>query len=242
MLAPKDRLIIALDVPARSKAMGLVEQTSDLVGMYKIGSQLFTAEGPRLVQEIIQRGKKVFLDLKFHDIPNIVAKAGMEAARLGVSMFTVHAFGGEPMLRQVVEDVGTFCDKENLTKPLIVGVTLLTSLEPKDLERLCIHETPESLVPRLAELAFSCGLDGVVSSAHEVALIRRQVNKPQFVIVVPGIRLEGAEDRDQKRVGRPEQALRDGATYLVVGRPVTESENPRHAAETILNIMAALSS
>jgi orotidine-5'-phosphate decarboxylase len=235
MIAAKDTLIIALDVPTASKALEIAERTRGLAGMYKIGSQLFTAAGPSVVKEIVAQGERVFLDLKFHDIPNTVAQAGIEAARLGVSMFNVHALGGAPMMRQVAESVGEFCSDENLTKPIILAVTILTSLNKDDLERVSITEATDELVPRLAQIACACGLDGVVASVEEASLIRQRIKKPGFIIVTPGIRPSGAASQDQKRTATPQQALRDGADYLVVGRPIIESEDPGPATQKILS-------
>ncbi|MEO0248141.1 MAG: orotidine-5'-phosphate decarboxylase [candidate division WOR-3 bacterium] len=239
MRLAKDKLIIALDVPTPSQALELVAKTRGLAGMYKIGSQLFTAAGPSFVRELIEQGEKVFLDLKFHDIPNTVAHAGIEAARLGVSMFNVHALGGVQMMRQVAESVGEFCSDENLTKPIILAVTILTSLNKDDLKVVSIGEGPDTLAPRLAQLACGCGLDGVVASVEEASHIRRRIQKPGFVIVTPGIRPSGAASQDQKRIATPQQALLSGADYLVVGRPIIESDDPRHATETILNEVEA---
>jgi len=187
-LTPRDRLIVALDVETRARALELVEQLKGLVGMFKIGSQLFTAEGPQLVREIVGRGEKVFLDLKFHDIPSTVAKAGIAATRLGVSMFDVHAAGGAEMMRAVAEAVRETAEREGMTRPLILAVTVLTSLWSKDLEQVFITEKIDRVVTGLAQLAADCGLDGVVSSAQEALLIRHQVTKPGFVILTPGIR------------------------------------------------------
>jgi orotidine-5'-phosphate decarboxylase len=235
MLTPRDRLIVALDVETRASALELVDQLKGLVGMFKIGSQLFTAEGPELVREIVGRGERVFLDLKFHDIPSTVAKAGIEATRLGVSMFNVHATGGAEMMRAVAEAVRETAEREGMTRPLILAVTVLTSLWPKDLEQVFIAEKIDRVVTGLAQLAADGGLDGVVSSAQEALLIRHKVTKPGFVILTPGIRPAWAEAQDQKRVLTPAEALQEGADYIVVGRPVTQSDDPPAAARRIIS-------
>ncbi|MCS6818161.1 MAG: orotidine-5'-phosphate decarboxylase [Blastocatellia bacterium] len=233
-LEPKDRVILALDVSTAEAALRLVEETGGLVGMYKIGSQLFTAAGPDLVRTLLQRGERVFLDLKFHDIPTTVARAGIEATRLGVSMFTVHALGGEPMMRAVVEAVADFCARESIAQPRILAVTVLTSLGAEDLVKVGLRDEPEQIAIALARLAHACGVGGVVASAWEVARIREVVPHREFAIVVPGIRPAGASAHDQRRSATPQEAIRAGADYLVLGRPVFESACPREVLEDIL--------
>ncbi|HXF05868.1 MAG TPA: orotidine-5'-phosphate decarboxylase [Blastocatellia bacterium] len=233
------RLILALDLPTRARALEFIHETEGLVGSYKIGSQLFTAEGPTLVRDIVARGQSVFLDLKFHDIPNTVAGAAVEAARLGVRMLTIHALGGETMMRRAVEAVHDLCDGEGLTPPRLIAVTLLTSLGREDLKKIHLSGTPEEIVADLAELAYSCGMDGVVASAHECPAIRARVTDPRFVLIVPGIRPADSSPHDQQRIVTPGHALRLGADYLVVGRPILESPTPRQAAERILAEIAA---
>jgi orotidine-5'-phosphate decarboxylase len=234
-----ERLILALDVPARARALELIHQTKGLVGYYKVGSQLFTAEGPTLVREIVAQGGAVFLDLKFHDIPNTVAGAVVGAARLGVRMLTIHALGGEAMMRRAVEAVHDLCDGEGLTAPRLIAVTLLTSLDREDLKNIHLSGTPEEIVADLAELAYSCGMNGVVASARECPAIRARVTDPRFVLIVPGIRPADSSPQDQQRIVTPAHALRLGADYLVVGRPIVESSTPRQAAERILAEIAA---
>jgi orotidine-5'-phosphate decarboxylase len=233
--SPRNRLVVALDVETRAQALELIDQLKGLVGMFKIGSQLFTAEGPDLVREIARRDMNVFLDLKFHDIPSTVAKAGVEATRLGVSMFNVHASGGAEMMRTVADAVRETAGREGLMRPIILAVTLLTSLGPKDLKQIFIAEGIDHVVTGLAALAAESGLDGVVSSPQEAMLIRHHVNRPGFVILTPGIRPAWAQAHDQKRVLTPTEALQEGADYIVVGRPVTESDNPAEAARRILD-------
>jgi orotidine-5'-phosphate decarboxylase len=235
----RHRLVIALDVETRARAIELVDQLKALVGMFKIGSQLFTAEGPDLVREIVRRETKVFLDLKFHDIPSTVAKAGIEATRLGVSMFNVHASGGAEMMRAVAEAARETAEREGLKRPIILAVTVLTSLMPQDLKQVFVTERIDHVVTGLAKLAADSGLDGVVSSPQEAMLIRHHVNRPDFVILTPGIRPAWAQTHDQKRVLTPTEALQEGADYIVVGRPVTESDDPPEAARRILSEIEA---
>lgn len=230
----RDRLILALDVPTAGQALRIVEQTCGLVGAYKIGSQLFTAVGPDLVRELVRRGERVFLDLKFHDIPTVVARAGIEAARLGVRMFTIHALGGEAMMRAVVEAVADFCAREGIARPRILAVTVLTSLGAEDLARVGVRAELEEIAVALAHLAHACGVGGVVASAREIRRIRAAIPDREFAIVVPGIRPAGASVHDQQRRATPEEALGAGADYLVIGRPILESAHPREALAHLL--------
>jgi orotidine-5'-phosphate decarboxylase len=236
---PRDRLILALDVPTAEQALRLVEETRGLIGMYKVGSQLFTAVGPEFVRELVRRGERVFLDLKFHDIPTTVARAGVEAARLGVSMFTVHAFGGEGMLRSVVEAVGDFCARQGIARPRILAVTVLTSLGADDMAMLGLRTGPEEIAMDLARLAYRCGVGGVVASARESARIRSLIPDREFVIVVPGIRPPGASAHDQQRSATPQEAVQAGADYLVLGRPLVESDRPREILVDLLRQLSA---
>lgn len=231
---PRNRLVLALDVSTADRARQIVEQTRGLVGMYKIGSPLFMAAGPDFVRELVRQGERVFLDLKFHDIPTTVARAGAEAACLGVQMFTVHALGGERMLRAVVEAVRDVSAREELTPPRVLAVTLLTSLGAEDLIEMGWPVEPDEVVVALARLAHACGAGGVVASAWEIARIRQAIPSQEFAIVVPGIRPAGAPAYDQQRSATPQEALRAGADYLVLGRPILESDRPREAIEEIL--------
>ena len=232
-ISAKDRLIVALDVPDRASALTLVEHLSGLVGMFKIGSQLFTAEGPDLVREIVRGGEKVFLDLKFHDIPNTVAGAVESAARLGVSILNVHTLGGSEMMRAAAHAVG---DRGLLwiTRPAVLGVTVLTSMDKADLADVGIPSDLSAEVVRLATLAQDSGLDGIVASPHEIRLIRECIKAERFIILTPGIRPAWSSKGDQKRIATPADAIRDGADFLVIGRAITDSDNPRTAAERIL--------
>ena len=232
-VSPRDRVIVALDVPDRASALRIVEQASGLVGMFKIGSQLFTAEGPQLVREIITSGERVFLDLKFHDIPNTVAGAVESAARLGVSILNVHTLGGSEMMRAAAHAVG---DRGLLwiTRPAVLGVTVLTSMDKADLADVGIPLDLTAEVVRLATLARDSGLDGIVASPHEIRLIRECITAERFIILTPGIRPAWTAKGDQKRIATPVDAIRDGADFIVIGRPITDSPDPRAAAERIL--------
>lgn len=235
----KDRLIIALDVQGRDDALRLVERLAGAVGMFKIGSQLFTAEGPQLVREIVASGERVFLDLKFHDIPNTVAGAVESAARLGVSILNVHTLGGSEMMRAAGHAVG---DRGLLwiTRPAVLGVTVLTSMDKADLADVGISSDLSSEVVRLATLARDSGLDGIVASPHEIRLIRECITAERFIILTPGIRPEWVEKGDQKRIATPASAIRDGADFIVIGRAVTDSADPRAAVDRILDEISAV--
>jgi orotidine-5'-phosphate decarboxylase len=232
-----NKLIVALDVDSVQKARELVSALRGVVGMFKIGSQLFTAAGPALVREIIGTGEQVFLDLKYHDIPNTVALAGVEAARLGVSIFNLHAAGGSEMMQRTVESVSECAQKEGLTRPTIIAVTALTSANDDTLTEVGYGDTAAELVPRLAMLAEASGMDGVVASPREVAIVRSVVKNPGFVVVTPGVRPRGAAWSDQKRVTTPREAILAGANYIVVGRPILDASDPAHAAQQILDEM-----
>ena len=228
--AAKDKLIFALDVDSAARALDLCEALHDVVGMFKIGSQLFTAAGPEIVRQIIARGGRVFLDLKFHDIPNTVAAAGIEATRLGVSIFNMHASGGAEMMRRTAAAVAEIAHQEALAKPKVIAVTLLTSLDQKSLEQIGLSDDPGSLVVRLARSAAACGLDGVVASPQEIRLIRQTVSSPEFLIVTPGIRSSNDAGDDQRRTLTAAEAIKAGADYLVVGRPILNAQDPVGAA------------
>jgi orotidine-5'-phosphate decarboxylase len=238
-LSAKDRLVVALDVDSRQQALSLVDQLKDFVGLFKIGSQLFTSNGPSLVSEIVKQGAKVFLDLKYHDIPNTVASAVVAAMRLGVSICNVHALGGSEMMRQVKDQCENIAVRENLTKPIILAVTVLTSHNQDSINKIGINEPLSDLVVRLAKLTAESGLDGVVASAHEISLVRKAVASP-FVILTPGLRPSWADHQDQKRVMTPEEALQAGADYLVIGRPIIAHNSPASAAQEILSSLEKL--
>jgi orotidine-5'-phosphate decarboxylase len=207
----------------------MVERLRRQVGMFKVGKQLFTAEGPALVREIVGCGEKVFLDLKFHDIPATVAGAVAAAASLGVTLVDVHASGGPAMMQAAARAAGG-------SGALVLGVTVLTSLDASLLQAVGFAEPPERLALRLARLALDCGLDGVVAAPTEVALLRSELGS-DFIILTPGIRPPGADRQDQARIATPAQAARDGADYIVVGRPITQAQDPVRAARAIVEML-----
>ncbi len=231
------KLIVALDVETARKARELIDALRGIVGMFKIGSQLFTAAGPDLVREIVSSGERVFLDLKFHDIPNTVAAAGVEATRLGVSIFNVHATGGSEMMQRTVEAVSKCVEAEGFTRPQIIAVTVLTSANVIALTEVGFNSNPADLVRRLALLAEAGGMDGVVASPREVSLVRAAVKKPGFIVVTPGVRPTGSAPGDQSRVTTPQEAIIAGADYLVVGRPILAASDPALAAQQIIHEM-----
>ena len=241
MRSAKDKLIVALDVDSASRALDLFDELRDIAGMFKIGSQLFTTAGPDIVRQIISKGGRIFLDLKFHDIPNTVAAAGVEATRLGVSIFNVHASGGAEMLKRTTAAVNEVSVKEGLVKPKVIAVTLLTSIDQNTLARIGILDDPRSVVSSWSQLAADCGLDGVVASPQEIEIIRAAVDKADFVIVTPGVRSAGDAANDQRRVRTAAEAIRAGADYLVVGRPILNAADRAAAANRIVSeIDAAL--
>ncbi len=237
MRVVQNKLIVALDLETADGARRLISSLHGIAGMFKIGSQLFTAAGPDFVKEIIKAGEKIFLDLKFHDIPNTVAAAGVEATRLGVSMFNVHAGGGRAMMRRTAEAVAECAAGEGLARPVILGVTVLTSSDDATLKEIGVREKVDEMVSRLAKLTADSGLDGVVASAREVSLVRAAVAKPGFIVVTPGVRPAGAGKDDQARVMSPREAIAAGADYLVVGRPIVAAPDPARAAQLIVDEM-----
>jgi orotidine-5'-phosphate decarboxylase len=233
-LAAEDKLIIALDVETPSKALDLVRELHRVAGMFKVGSQLFTSAGPQIVKDILALDSKVFLDLKFHDIPHQVAGAARAAAELGVSLFTVHASGGSEMLRRAVESVSEVAERKGGVRAKVLAISVLTSIDATILSQIGVTSSPEESVLRLVALAESSGVDGVVASPQEIKTIRRAVPKSSFLIVTPGIRPAASEQEDQKRVATPAAAIAAGASYLVVGRPITGAPNPLQAAHEIV--------
>ncbi|MBI2540767.1 MAG: orotidine-5'-phosphate decarboxylase [Deltaproteobacteria bacterium] len=229
----RERLILALDVDDLERAKKTVRLLAGAVGMFKVGKQLFTLAGPQAVKLIHEMGGEVFLDLKFHDIPTTVAKAAIEATRLGVKMFNVHASGSLEMMRLTVREIGRVCRQENLRKPIMLAVTVLTSLNKSDLEKVGVDGEVEDQVIRLALLTKEAGMDGVVASPQEVAAIRAACGR-RFIIVSPGVRPQKGKRNDQRRVMTAEEAIRAGADYLVVGRPVMEAKDPPAAVREIL--------
>ncbi|HYA27930.1 MAG TPA: orotidine-5'-phosphate decarboxylase [Acidobacteriota bacterium] len=229
----RERLIVALDVDTLEQATDLVRSLANDVGMFKVGKQLFTHAGPQAVRSIEDLGGEVFLDLKFHDIPNTVAKASIEATRLGVKMFNVHASGSLEMMRTTVKEVERVCRQEKRRRPIMLAVTVLTSLNQDDLKRVGVTNKVAAQVVRLALLTKEAGMDGVVASPREVADIRAACGR-RFVIVTPGIRPADANRDDQQRVMTPSDAVRAGVDYIVVGRPITEAQDPVSAARAIV--------
>jgi orotidine-5'-phosphate decarboxylase len=219
------RVFVALDVPTAQDAKTLAKQVAPHVGGYKIGLELFTSEGPRIVEEI--GAPEVFLDLKFHDIPNTVAGCSRAAAKLGVMMFNVHCLGGRSMMQAAVQAA-----REVNEKVQVIGVTILTSQDAASLRELGIDDFPRDAVRRLARLAREAGLDGVVCSPQEISAVRAECGN-DFVLVTPGVRPQGSASGDQKRVMTPNEAITAGSSWLVVGRPITGAKDPAQAAQDL---------
>lgn len=247
----RDKIIVALDYPDEKKALDMVKRLNKFAGVYKVGFELFVSAGPSIVREINNLGGKVFLDLKLHDIPNTVEKAALAIKSMNVFMFNVHASGGFEMMKRTAESlsgnqgivqsrsgskgaVGSLSGNQGIA-PLVVGVTVLTSLNSKILnEELGINSDAKEQVIKLAKLAKSAGLDGVVASGEEIIGIKKECGN-NFIVVVPGVRPDWVKDKDdQKRVITPKQAIQSGADFIVVGRPITKADNPEEAAEKIL--------
>ncbi len=228
---PARRIIVALDVADEQRLIELVRSLQGAVGLFKVGSELYSALGPRAVQLVQEHGGQVFLDLKFHDIPNTVAGAVRTACRLGVSMLTVHAAGGATMLRAALDEA-----RDAIGAPLVVGVTVLTSLAEADLRAIGLAGPAEQAVLRLGALAIEQGLDGLVASARELAALRQaHGNRPY--LVTPGIRPAGSDSDDQQRVATPGSAVAAGADFLVIGRPITRAPDPAAAAAAIADAL-----
>ena len=235
----KDRLIVALDVETLADAERMVDRLQGLATRFKIGSQLFTAAGPAAVEAIQKRGAEVFLDLKFHDIPNTVAGAAREATRMGVLMFNVHASGGRAMMTAAAEGAATAARELGGRRPIVLAVTVLTSLDRAALGReLGVADSVEGHVLHLAALAAAAGLDGCVASPNEIGALRTS-RGAGWVIVTPGVRPAGSAAGDQSRIATPGVAGSAGAHYLVVGRPITAAADPARAAEAVLREMGA---
>ncbi len=228
---PRERLIVALDVSSAAAAQKIVAAVGDSALTYKVGMQLYTAEGPQLVRDLVASGRRVFLDLKYHDIPNTVGSAVSEAAKLGVSMLTVHAAGSNKMLRAAVDAAA----KVN-PQLIILAVTVLTSMGGDDLEVIGMGGGVEASVLRLAQVALTNGCQGIVTSAREASAVRAKLGH-EFAIVTPGVRPAGAAIGDQVRVVTPAQAIAAGASHIVVGRPITEAADPAAQATAILSEM-----
>ncbi|KTD22343.1 orotidine-5'-phosphate decarboxylase [Legionella londiniensis] len=224
------KLIVALDYHVKDKALELVDKIDPAQCALKIGNEMFTLFGPELVRHLVKRGFKVFLDLKFHDIPNTVAKACVAAAELGVWMINVHASGGLAMMAAAKNALDEF----GIKRPLLIAVTVLTSMEQRELPSIGIENSLEDQVLNLALLARRAGLDGVVSSALEARRIKEACGN-DFLTVTPGIRFANTAKNDQKRTISPEQAVKLGSDFLVIGRPITEAENPSEMVKSILS-------
>lgn len=232
-MSTDERLILALDVDDFDYAVELIETFSSHIEIFKVGLELHTIAGSKIIDEIHKRGKKVFLDLKFHDIPTTVAKAGVAAARKGVFMFNVHASGGLDMMRKCRDEVVDVCLRENLGKTRIIAVTVLTSMSQDVLKNeIGIQHSLKTQVRHMAGLALRAGLDGVVASAQEAAVLRSHCGRG-FLIVTPGIRPAWSSADDQHRMMTPKHALREGADYLVMGRAILNHDNPVRAIELI---------
>jgi len=222
-------IVVALDFPTQEQALAMADQLDPKLCRVKVGKELYTATGPVILEQLHKRGYDVFLDLKFHDIPNTCAKAVGVAADLGVWMVNVHASGGQKMMEAARNEL-----EKKTHKPLLIGVTVLTSMERSDLAGIGLDIEPIKQVERLAKLTQASGLDGVVCSAREVALIR-EICGQDFLTVTPGIRPEGSDVGDQKRVMTPKQAVEAGVDYMVIGRPITQSQDPKHICSSIVS-------
>jgi orotidine-5'-phosphate decarboxylase len=232
MATNNPKVIVALDFPDAASALALANRLDPQLCGVKVGKELFVAAGPDLVRNLVARGFNVFLDLKFHDIPNTVAGACASATRLGVWMMNVHASGGSAMMRAARDAVNATAKEERRAPPLLIAVTVLTSLSDADLREIGHAGTAATEVVQLAQLTRTCGLDGVVCSAQEAAALRAACG-PGFILVTPGVRLPDAAQDDQARIVTPEAAVRNGADYLVIGRPVTRAADPLAALATI---------
>ena len=232
-MSAKEKIIVALDVPGADAAVRIAQKLHGHVGLFKVGKEVFTAEGPVVAQRLLAEGNKVFLDLKFHDIPNTVRAAAQQAAKLGVSLITIHASGGRKMIAAAAEGVRAAAKETGaLQHAKVLAVTALTSLGAEDLAEIGFAGSPEEVVVRLARLAKSSGADGVVASPREIGVIREACG-PDFLIVTPGIRPVAGSSDDQARTATPESAIRAGADYLVIGRPITGAADPVAAADAI---------
>jgi orotidine-5'-phosphate decarboxylase len=233
-ITSRDRIALALDVDNDHDALAIVAELKDSVGVFKVGHQLFTAYGPDIVRRIIGMGGRVFLDLKYHDIPNTVAKASAEAVKLGVSIFNVHSLGGIDMMKAAAESAKEAAEKYNVPAPMVLAVTILTSMDEKSMRKeLKITRSLQREVAHLARLAQRAGMHGVVASPQEIKMLRRAV-RGAFVILTPGVRPAWADKDDQKRVMTPGEAVKAGADYIVVGRPVLKAMDRKAAVEKIL--------
>ena len=233
----KEKIIVALDVPSAEAAVQVAQKLHGHVGMFKVGSEVFTAEGPVVARYLVATGEQVFLDLKFHDIPNTIRAAAQQAGMLVVSLLTVHASGGRKMMEAAVDGVRAAAKARGVARSTrVLAVTALTSLGAEDLAEVGFQGSPEEVVIRLARLAQAAGVDGVVASPREIAAIR-QACAPNFLIVTAGIRPAAGVSDDQARTATPASAIRTGADYLVIGRPITGAADPAAAADAIAREM-----
>jgi len=232
-LKPEERLIVALDVDTEKKALEIVDKLKNDTRFFKVGFELFSSCGPSIVAKVMGKGCEVFLDLKFHDIPNTVAKAAASITRLGAFMFNVHGLGGHEMMKKANAASLAEADKLKIAKPKIIAVTVLTSMDEDALKKVGVEAGVKKEVIRLAHLAKESGLDGVVASPEETSLIRDALG-PDFLIVTPGVRPLWAAAGDQKRITTPSEAVRRGADFIVVGRPITDAPDMVEAAGKII--------
>ncbi len=229
-----EKLIVALDVQSLGEAEGLINRLIPIVKIFKVGLGLFTLYGPEAVKLVQKKGGRVFLDLKFHDIPNTVAHSVRSAAKLGVFMINLHVLGGQEMMRQALKAARDEAKRLKLNKPKILGVTILTSLNEGDVEEIGIERNLDKEVLHLAEMAKKAGLDGIVASPKEINIVRKKLGS-EFIIVTPGVRPSWAKAKgDQKRIMTPKEAIKAGADYIVVGRPIIEAKDPLKAAKRII--------
>lgn len=239
---PRSSLIVALDFDSLKSALAFAKQVSDLVGMFKIGSQLFSNAGPEAVRQVAALGNSIFLDLKYHDIPNTVAAAVLASAAMpGVQLVNVHALGGSAMLKAAAQAVSAGVPM-GADRPRLIAVTILTSMDQKTMREAGISGSPLSSAVKLAKLAKECGVDGVVASVQEAKAIRKACGR-DFLIVTPGVRPDdkssGKDKDDQARTATPSQAIKAGADYIVVGRPIIAAGDPRAAAQSVVDEIAA---
>ena len=232
----KEKLCLALDVPNIDEAKKIVNELKDYVGVFKVGKELFTAEGPKVFEMIKDAGGEVFADMKYHDIPNTVASAAKVLVNKGVKIFNVHATGGMEMIKQTRAAIDTESKRIGVERPILLAVTVLTSLNNEDLEMLKIDSTTQDYVLTLAKIAKEAGADGVVCSAQEIEIIKSNMGS-DFITLTPGIRPNWSVKGDQKRVMTPKDAVKKGTDYIVVGRPITKSENMVESAKRILEEM-----
>jgi orotidine-5'-phosphate decarboxylase len=234
-VSAKEKLIVALDFENAEDALRLYGELRDDAGMFKVGSQLFTTAGPDFVRRLVKDGARIFLDLKFHDIPNTVANAAREATRLGVALFNIHAAGGAEMMRRAADATAQEAARLGVRKPSLIAVTVLTSIDEEAMsETGVVAASVEEQVRRLARLADAAGLDGVVASPHEIVPVREAVGRGDFLVVTPGVRPAPVANEDQKRVATPAEAVRRGADFIVVGRAILNAPDPAAAARAVI--------